>query len=134
MGGGLTSANTAPYLITVPTALSVDSLISGEYSTSKPSRLWSDERRDSACTIVINCAGWAATNRQTVVGTENRTSRDQRYFPTSITSVVLISQKRTNWWSRRTWYGELALVGAPIIIENPFKVDSFARLSGLRPK
>ena len=44
----LTSANTAPYRITVFKALSVDSVISGEYSTSNPSSLWSKERRDSA--------------------------------------------------------------------------------------
>ena len=46
--GQLTSAKTAPYLITVSTAFPVDSLIIGEYSSSNPSSFWSDKRRVSA--------------------------------------------------------------------------------------
>jgi len=35
---------------------------------------------------------------------------------------------------RPTWYRELVLVGAPVIIEKVFKVDPFTYLSALRPK
>ena len=54
---GLTSANAAPYLITVSQALSVDPLISGEYFSNRPSSSWSDERRDFAYTVVIKPVG-----------------------------------------------------------------------------
>ena len=45
--GQLTSAKTAPYLIVLSTAFSVDPLIIGAYPTSSPSSSWSDERRAS---------------------------------------------------------------------------------------
>ena len=51
--GQTTSANTAPYLIALSTAFSVDSLIIGEYSSSNPSSCWSDERRASAYAHII---------------------------------------------------------------------------------
>jgi hypothetical protein len=55
--GELTSANTAPYLRTAPTTLSVDSPMRGEYSFNNSSSSRSDERRDSAYPINIRLAG-----------------------------------------------------------------------------
>ena len=45
--GQLTSAKTAPYLIALSTAFSVDPLIIGENLSSNPSSSWSDKRRAS---------------------------------------------------------------------------------------
>ena len=45
--GRPTSAKTAPYLIALSTAFSVDPPMSGEYPSSNPSSSWSDERRAS---------------------------------------------------------------------------------------
>ena len=62
--GELTSDNTTPYLITVSKALSVDLFISGEYSFSNPSSVWSKERRDPAYVNIISSlqGGWEMTN------------------------------------------------------------------------
>ena len=43
--GQPTSAKTAPYLIALSTAFSVDPLIAGVYPCSNPSSSWSEERR-----------------------------------------------------------------------------------------
>ena len=48
-GRQLTSAKTAPYLIALSTAFSVDPLIIGENLSSNPSSSWSDKRRVSTC-------------------------------------------------------------------------------------
>ena len=42
--------NTAPYLIAFSTALSIDPLISEEYSFNKRSSIWSAKRREFAYT------------------------------------------------------------------------------------
>ena len=60
--GRPTSANTAPYLMAVSKALSVDALISGEYFFSNPSSSRSDERSDSA---YRNSISWLGLGLQT---------------------------------------------------------------------
>ena len=39
----------------------------------------------------------------------------------------------TNRWSRLTGYGELVLIGVPVLFENSLDVDDVAGLSGLHP-
>ena len=73
--GRLTSANTVPYFITLSTDFSVDPLISGEYSFSNPSSLWSDERRVLTYAKDINRRRGAAPRVRTVSLTEKSTSR-----------------------------------------------------------
>ena len=51
--GRPTSAKTAPYLIALSTAFSIDPLIRGEYPSSNPSSSWSDERRASTYVKII---------------------------------------------------------------------------------
>ena len=70
--GELTSENTAPYLILLPIALSVDSLISVEYSFDKPSRLWSDGGRDPGYENVISWLRCGVAMIRTVMRAENR--------------------------------------------------------------
>ena len=48
--------------------------------------------------------------------------------------VLLYETRKLAGHIRLTRYKELALVGAPIIIEKPLKVDDFVPMSGLRPK
>lgn len=52
--GDLTSANAAPYRITLSKALSVDSFIKGEYFSNNPSSSWSNERKYSAYANLIS--------------------------------------------------------------------------------
>ena len=85
----LTSAKTVPYLITVSTDFSVDPLISGEYSFNNPSSSWSDERRASTYARIISSRGWAVVKVRTVSFVENRTTREQLYFPMTTPSVAL---------------------------------------------
>ena len=83
----LTSANTAPYLIALSTAFSIDPLIIGAYSSSNPSSSWSDKRRASTYAKLL--AGedgyW---QRRTVSFAENRTPRDPLHFPMTTASVL----------------------------------------------
>ena len=73
--GEPTSANTAPYLIHLSITLSVDPLISGEYSFNKISSLRSDERRDWAYGNIISWLGWAVAEIRTEVLVENCNSK-----------------------------------------------------------
>jgi hypothetical protein len=50
----LTSAKTAPNLIALSTDLSIEPLISGEYSFSNPSSSWRDDRKASAWANIIS--------------------------------------------------------------------------------
>ena len=90
--GEPTAANTAPYLMHLSMTLSVDPLISGEYSSNKPSSLRSDERRDSAYANISGWLGWAIAKIRTVVLAENRNSKSPWYFPI-VTASVLLYQK-----------------------------------------
>ena len=89
---GPTSANTAPYLIVLSITLSVDPLISGEYSFNKSSSLWSDERSDPAYSNVISWLGRVVAKLQTAVFAKNRNSRFPWYF-SIVTVSVLLYQK-----------------------------------------
>ena len=101
--GELTSANTAPYLIDLSVTLSVNPLISGEYSFNKSSSLWSDERRDSAYVKII---GWMArmvvAKIRTAEFVENRNSKWPWYFPMTTASMVL-HQKLVNQVVMTDW-------------------------------
>jgi uncharacterized membrane protein len=69
--------------------LSVDPLISGEYSFNKYSSLWSDERRDPAYANIISWLGWAVAKIRTSVFSRNRNSKFPLYFPMTTASVLL---------------------------------------------
>src|SRR5258706_4785796 len=87
----LTSARTAPSLIALSIDFSTDPLISGEYSFSNPSSLWSDERRASTYAKIISRRRWASVKvkARTVLFADSRTSREPLYFPMTIDSVLL---------------------------------------------
>ena len=87
--GQLTSAKAAPYEIVLSMDLSIDPLISGEYSFSNPSSSWSDERRASTYAKIISSRGWAMAKVRTVSLVENSTSRGLLYFPMTTSSVLL---------------------------------------------
>ena len=93
--GGPTSANTAPYLIVLSITLSVDPLISWEYSFNDSSSLWSDERSDPAYSNIISWLGWAVATIRTAVFAKNRNSNVPSYFPKE-TAAVLLDQKWTD--------------------------------------
>ena len=95
--GQLTSAKTAPYLITLSTDFSVDTPISGGYSCSSPSSSWSDERRASTYAKIISW-GWAVEKVRTVLLAENRTSREPLWFPMTTDSVLLSEDIRGVDW------------------------------------
>ena len=85
--GQLTSANTAPYLIALSIALSIDPLIIGAYSSSNPSSSWSDKRMASTYAKLLTGEDgyW---QRRTVSFAENHTPRDPLRFPMTIASVL----------------------------------------------
>ena len=100
--GQVTSAKTAPYLIAVPTDLSIDPLIIGLYSFINPSSSWSDERRASAYMDIIRFRGWAVGAKvRTVSFAENLTSRVTLCFPMK-TASVLLNQICADWLVRMT--------------------------------
>ena len=84
----LTSAKTAPYLIALSTTLSVAAPIIGEYSFNNSLSSSSNEFRDFAYADIISWMRWTIA-RRTVGLVEKCNSNEQRYFPTTITSVFL---------------------------------------------
>ena len=87
--GQPTSAKTAPYLMALSTDFSIDPLIIGVYSFSKPSSSWSDERRASPYADIIRSRGWAVgANIRTVLFAENRTARYPLCFPMTTASIL----------------------------------------------
>ena len=72
--GGLTSANTVPYLMALSTILFVGPSIIGEYVSSKLSSSFRDERRSSAYVETVSWDGWGIEKRHTVEFDENRNS------------------------------------------------------------
>jgi len=60
--GEPTSANTAPYLMPFSTALSMDPVISEEYSFNNASSSLSDERRDSF--YATQLGGWGGPSQR----------------------------------------------------------------------
>ena len=87
--GALTAARTAPYLIALSTDLSVELLISGEYSSSNFSSSWSDNRRASAYANDISRREYAVARGRTASFEENRNSREPLCFPMTTASVLL---------------------------------------------
>ena len=80
--GELTSDNTAPYLILLSIALSVESPIRVEYSFNKPSRLWSDGGRDPGYANVIS---WLAGVRN-YEDTNGNVRRESQIYVTMVLS------------------------------------------------
>ena len=115
--GELTSAKTAPNLITLPTDLSIDAVISGEYSFSNPSSSRSEKRRAPAYADILSGRGWGVAKVRTVAFVENRNCREPLYFPMTIVSVLLYQICADSLVMRLTQYGELVAVRAPVTIE-----------------
>ena len=88
--GELTSAKTLPYLMTLSTTLSVGASINGECSFNSPSSSLSNKCRDSAFEYIISWMRWTTSKRRTVGLGEKYNSNEQRYFPTTTTSTLLL--------------------------------------------
>ena len=127
-GGGLTSAKTAPYLITLPTRLSVRASIIGEYFSNNFSSSLSDSLRDSDYTTVVSRLRYEVAKRQTVEFVENRICREKVCFPMTTTSAILIRYEQPGWGSRLTWHHEFVCFGGPINIKKIFNIDLFDNL------
>ena len=95
--GERTSVSTAPYLITLSKALSVDLFINGEYFSNNSLSSWSIKCRDSAYLTIISWLWWVIAKRWMVAFTENLNSRGQLYCPTMTISTFLY-QNWAHWY------------------------------------